>query len=63
VAYRKNCLGINAKDPDELKEDGVLVIAQTTDRDKIYLIGSRGEVYVDISKGKIYNLTIDCGSW
>ena len=26
VAYRKNCLGINTKNPDELKQDGILVI-------------------------------------
>lgn len=63
VAYRKNCLGINTKNPDELKQDSILVITQTTGRDKIYFIGESNEGFIDLSDGKIYNLVIDCGSW
>lgn len=63
VAYRKNCLGINTKNPDELKQDGILVITQTTGRDKIYFIGESNESILDLSTGRIYNLIVDCGSW
>lgn len=64
VAYRKNKLGINydfANTND--KEDGVLVISEYNDLNKIYLLYAGGSRVIDIKEGIVSDFTIDGGSW
>ena len=64
VAYRKNKLGINYDFANiDDKEDGVLVISEYNDLNKIYLLYAGGSRVIDIKEGIVSDFTIDCGSW
>ena len=56
VSYRKNHLGINTNNFQE-KADAILVIGETSGRNRIYYSGPEG------SYCKVVNFLIDCGSW
>lgn len=62
IAYRKNHIGINTKEPSMIG-DCVVAISDYGDRKKIYLNSSSHNAIVDLSSGNIANFIIDCGEW
>ena len=62
IAYRKNHIGINTKEPSMIG-DCVVIISDYGDRKKIYLNSSNHNAIVDLSSGSIENFIIDCGEW
>ena len=63
VALRSNYLGINTKDFSIENSEGVVIIAPSSNRDKVIFQGLSGNVVIDIEKQTITGITIDGGTW
>jgi hypothetical protein len=64
VAYRKNKLGINYDFVNtNNKEDGVLMVSEYNNLNKIYLLHTEGSRNIDIKSGKLTGFVFNGGVW
>jgi hypothetical protein len=68
VAYRRNCIGINTKEPmgeADLNgnKTGVFVVKSTTNRNKIILKSANRTATINLESGEMEGFIFDCGTW